>query len=76
MQTGFSMFVHFGINTFTPNSEHNCVKTGDACVPASTFNPTAIDTDQWAQTAVAMGAYAMCLTAKHEGGQLARVVFA
>jgi alpha-L-fucosidase len=69
METGFSMFVHFGVNTFTHNAEHNCVKRGEKCVPASVFNPTALDTDNWAETAVAMGAYAMCLTAKHEGNK-------
>jgi alpha-L-fucosidase len=68
METGFSMFVHYGVNTYTPASEHNCVKRGETCVDAKVFHPTALDTDQWAQTAVDMGAYAMCLTAKHEGG--------
>jgi alpha-L-fucosidase len=70
MDTGFSMFVHYGVNTYTnsPATEHNCVKRGEPCLPASLFHPTGLDTDQWAQTAVDMGAYAMCLTAKHEGG--------
>ena len=67
MDTAFSMFVHFGVNTFTADVEHNCdPKRG--CVPAKAFAPDRLDTDQWARTAKAMGAYAMCLTAKHEGG--------
>lgn len=63
MDNGFSMFVHFGVNTFTKSVEHN-----DGSIPAKAFAPTRLDTDQWAATAKAMGAYAMCLTAKHEGG--------
>ena len=63
MDTGFSMFVHFGLNTFTTSTEHN-----DGSIPAKAFAPTRLDTDQWAATAKAMGAYAMCFTAKHEGG--------
>jgi hypothetical protein len=63
MEAGFSMFVHFGLNTFTPKTEHN-----PGTIPATIFAPDRLDTDQWARTAKAMGAYAMCLTAKHEGG--------
>jgi hypothetical protein len=36
--------------------------------PASTFNPTDIDTDQWARTALGLGAKQVCLTAHHSGG--------
>jgi alpha-L-fucosidase len=37
-------------------------------VPASAFDPDALDTDEWAQVAKDMGAYSMVLTVKHEGG--------
>ena len=36
--------------------------------PASTFNPTALDTDQWARTALGLGAKQVCLTVHHSGG--------
>ena len=59
------MFIHFGICTFTA-CEHN---TGDVTrFPPSLFNPTSLDTDQWARSAVAMGAKEICLSVAHEGG--------
>ena len=59
------MFMHFGICTFAA-CEHN---TGDPNkYPATLFNPSDLDTDQWAATAAAMGAAEICLSVVHEGG--------
>eukprot|EP00043_Microstomoeca_roanoka_P005657 m.57165 g.57165 ORF g.57165 m.57165 type:complete len:589 (-) comp13056_c0_seq1:244-2010(-) len=73
MDMGLTQFMHFSVTTFG-NIEHDCVN--GACLPASEFNPTNMGpdeqnitaTDQWAMTAVAMGAGEICLTAHHEGG--------
>ncbi|QDT68951.1 Alpha-L-fucosidase [Planctomycetes bacterium MalM25] len=55
-------FIHYGLNPFT-NQEH-----GDGQEPPAKFNPTQLDTDQWARTAKALGARYAVLTARHEGG--------
>lgn len=55
-------FVHFGPATCTENSDMF------ATPPADTFNPQALDTDQWARTAKAFGAKHIVLTAKHHNG--------
>lgn len=55
------MFLHFGICTFS-TCDHN------PGLPASLFNPAELDTDEWAATAIALGAKEMCITAHHEGG--------
>ena len=60
-----SMFMHFGLCTFAA-CEHN--DGNPAAHPPSLFNPSNLDTDQWARAAVAMGAKEICLTAFHEGG--------
>jgi len=55
----FTQFMHFSVTTFG-NIEHDCVD--GKCLPASMFNPTNVDTDQWVQTAKGMGASEICLT--------------
>ena len=67
LENELTMFMHFGICTFTDacggmgqNSPHPR--------PAEVFDPSALDTDQWARTALALGARQVCLTAKHTGG--------
>jgi len=55
-------FVHFGPNTFT-NEEW-----GKSQSPPDVFQPTSLDTDQWAKTFVDAGMAAMVLTAKHHDG--------
>ncbi len=57
-----AMFCHFGINTFT-NREW-----GDGTENPGLFDPTDLDTRQWARTARAAGFRAMILTAKHHDG--------
>ncbi|MFT4111227.1 alpha-L-fucosidase [Silvibacterium sp.] len=56
------MFVHFGNETYLNGRSH------DFSVPASEVNPVDLDTDQWARTAVALGAKYIVFVAKHQYG--------
>lgn len=57
----FGMFVHFA-----PNTWQN-LETDNLSTPLSTINPD-IDTDNWAQCAVNLGARYIVFVAKHAGG--------
>ena len=58
----YGMFIHFGINTF-----HDQEWT-DGTKPASTYAPSAIDTDNWAKTAKDAGMKYVILITKHHDG--------
>jgi alpha-L-fucosidase len=58
----FGMFVHFNMATYQDR------EWGDPTSPAEAFNPTRLDTDQWADAALSAGMKYGCLTTKHHDG--------
>lgn len=57
-----ALFIHFGVNTFSDR------EWGNGTELPSSFDPSALDTDQWARAARAAGFRALILTAKHHDG--------
>jgi alpha-L-fucosidase len=62
IRRGYGMFIHFGINTF------NEIEWSDGKLPVSSYNPTALDCDQWIKTAKEAGFRHVILTSKHHDG--------
>ncbi len=62
LDTRMGMFVHFNMATYQDR------EWGDPTGPTELFNPTHLDTDQWAAAALSAGMGYMCLTTKHHDG--------
>lgn len=62
IKRGYGMFISYGINTFTDQ------EWSDGTVPASTYNPTELDCDQWVKVARDAGFRYVLLTTKHHDG--------
>ncbi len=56
------MFVHFAPNTWQD------VESDNLSTPLAAINPRHLNTDQWAETANALGAKYILFVAKHQGG--------
>jgi alpha-L-fucosidase len=62
IKKGYGMFIHFGINTF------NETEWSNGKLPASSYNPTNLDCDQWIKTAKEAGFRYVILVTKHHDG--------
>ena len=62
LDTRMGMFIHFNMATFQDR------EWGDPDGPVAAFNPTHLDTDQWAACAKSAGMGYGCLTTKHHDG--------
>lgn len=62
IERGYGMFIHFGINTF------NEIEWSNGSLPASSYNPTNLDCDQWVKVAKDAGFRYVILITKHHDG--------
>ncbi len=62
IKRGYGMFIHFGINTF------NEIEWSNGKLPASSYNPTDLDCDQWVSIAKEAGFRYIILVTKHHDG--------
>ena len=62
IERGYGMFVHFGVNTFID------MEWSNGKVPATTYNPTNLDCDQWVRVAKEAGFRYVLLVTKHCDG--------
>ena len=62
-QRELSVFLHFSICTFAGCEQNACHSN-----PPSLFNPDKLNATQWVDSAMALGAKQICLTARHSGG--------
>ena len=58
----FGMFIHFAPTTWQDE------ESDDLSTPLSAINPAKLDTDQWVDTALALGARYIVFVTKHQGG--------
>ncbi len=58
----YGLFLHYGINTF------NNLEWTDGTKPVSSYQPTALDVEQWVQTAYEAGMRYVLLISKHHDG--------
>ena len=61
-ERGYGMFVHFGMNTFIE------MEWSEGKEPATTYNPTELDCEQWVRTARDAGFRYVLLVTKHHDG--------
>lgn len=62
MERKFGMFLHFGVNTF------GNVEWSDGSIPAMSYQPEAVNADQWVRTAWEAGMNYVILITKHHDG--------
>lgn len=62
IERGYGMFIHFGVNTF------NEIEWSKGDLPASSYNPTELDCDQWVRIAKEAGFRYLILVTKHHDG--------
>lgn len=61
-ERGYGMFIHFGMNTF------NGMEWSEGKDPATLYNPTELDCEQWVRTARDAGFRYVLLVTKHHDG--------
>tara|TARA_R110002124_G_scaffold270210_1_gene438589 strand:+ start:2953 stop:4032 length:1080 start_codon:yes stop_codon:yes gene_type:complete len=59
---GYGMFIHFGMSTY------DGIEMSQGKLPATDFNPTKLDVEQWIRTASEAGMKYAVLTTKHVSG--------